>query len=237
MSVQITTERLIRLVESLPIELQIKVWYGNLPIACLPEEGGNTRIIFFKNEQESCDAIKFKTEMILKDNMTIQQAFWFISKPMRIEILAAIKQLYDVPTDLYSELLHEIWIQTEFPGQMGIKRICDLFKQATPEHLMKDEDRAVYNKLPDTVKVYRGIQDKKTKVRGCSWTLDREVAMWFSKRWNSKDRAVYVAEIKKKDIFMYTNERNEKEIVVNPRCLKNIKKISPTTVVAAKTGV
>jgi hypothetical protein len=68
--------------------------------------------------------------------------------------------------------------------------------------------------LPDTFKAYRaGNAD------GFSWTLDKEVAEWFHKRFMQQFGKIpfLEKEFNKKDVIFYTNARNEKEVVIVPK--------------------
>lgn len=90
---------------------------------------------------------------------------------------------------------------------------------------MNKEDYLFYQKLNDEITIYRGLQDKNTKIKGLSWTISKEISKKFSKMIDEQG-SIYEAKINKKDIFAYFNERNEQEIVVNTQKLKEIKKIT-----------
>ena len=70
----------------------------------------------------------------------------------------------------------------------------------------------------DKVTVYRGI-NKYGTVNECSWTLNKDTAVWFSHRFvdpteyegNSK---VYSMIVDKSDIMFYNNDRNEYEVYI-----------------------
>jgi hypothetical protein len=65
-----------------------------------------------------------------------------------------------------------------------------------------------------------------TKKKGIAWTLDKEIAVWFAKRFDTagcNGATVYEGTINKSDVFMYTNQRSEKECVLNPSKIKNLK--------------
>lgn len=72
--------------------------------------------------------------------------------------------------------------------------------------------------LPDVVTVWRGtshisIEDAQN---GYSWTTDRDVACWFAMRFAASNGSplVLTADIAKRDIAFFTNERNESEVVL-----------------------
>lgn len=72
--------------------------------------------------------------------------------------------------------------------------------------------------LPDTVRVWRGTSKLTLaqSVRGYSWTIDRARAQWFAQRFASRNGnpLVLVADVKKSDIALFTNDRNEQEAVL-----------------------
>ena len=71
--------------------------------------------------------------------------------------------------------------------------------------------------LPDTVTVWRGsshqsFADTKT---GYSWTTDRNLACWFAMRFAHRgSHLVLTADIEKRNISLFTNERKESEAVL-----------------------
>ena len=72
--------------------------------------------------------------------------------------------------------------------------------------------------LPDVVTVWRGtsyIPIKEAK-NGYSWTTDRDVACWFAMRFAEFHGSplVLTADISKRDIAFFTNERSESEVVL-----------------------
>lgn len=72
--------------------------------------------------------------------------------------------------------------------------------------------------LPDVVTVWRGtsylpIGEAKT---GYSWSTDRDLACWFAMRFADHNGSplVLTADIAKRDIALFTNERSESEAVL-----------------------
>lgn len=76
----------------------------------------------------------------------------------------------------------------------------------------------------DVVTIYRGVTEKSSEIStALSWTLSKEVAKFFSTRFDS-DGEIYCAKINKEDILVLTNLRKEFEVIVNPEKLMNISK-------------
>ncbi len=127
----------------------------------------------------------------------------------------------------FSELLRYWWIQMDFPNQYPKYMLLDLFKQSDRK-ILNESYEEEFNLMSDPIKVYRGVQDcskiGKMKVKAFSWTIDKDVALWFSKRWDKENTGHLCSSlIYKKDVFMYNNGRGEKEIVLNPNKLMELK--------------
>ena len=114
----------------------------------------------------------------------------------------------------------DAYIDTEFPLTIfkSWKTVLNFFsdiKQKTDE-----ESQEQYDKLPDVVKVYRGVLAKdglKGDV-GVSWTTDIEVAKFFALRLKATGGESYIfeGEIDKDKILFFTNSRNESEVLLDP---------------------
>ncbi len=125
----------------------------------------------------------------------------------------------------FSELLGTAWISSEYANrdsEVSRKQLVDMFKRTNPESLMEESEREQLAGLDDTVTLYRGVTSINGKnLRALSWTLDYETADWFAHRFD-EEGTVYEAQIDKKHIFALFNGRNEAEIVLDPRYLRNI---------------
>ena len=76
----------------------------------------------------------------------------------------------------------------------------------------------------DVVTIYRGVTEKSSEIStALSWTLSKEVAKFFSTRFDS-DGEIYCAKINKEDILVANNLRNEFEVIVKPDKLMNVSK-------------
>lgn len=112
----------------------------------------------------------------------------------------------------YWELFSGMWTDSE-----NIWQNKDTFKyllglhQDSRRYFMSEEDLEVYDNLPEQITIYRGYTVGKNK-NGFSYTLNKERAEWFAKRFN-KNGKVWERVVNKKDIVAYTNARNEEEII------------------------
>jgi hypothetical protein len=159
-----------------------------------------------------------KIFMALKEK-DYNRIIFSIHKPYWIPFIILMKNL--LSNKDYSELLGESWVSTEYPMQNGLTTMIYCFESADRKYLMNEEEYKIYLALPNTIKIYRGIQAK-AKVKALSWTLHLDKAKWFAKRF-SKNNPVYEAEIEKKYVYAYFDR--EDEIVVNPNYLKKLRKI------------
>ena len=83
--------------------------------------------------------------------------------------------------------------------------------------------RAFFDALPDQVAVFRGCS--RPRLRGLAWTTDRTVAEGFARGHRNipvPGPVVASAIIPKEHIFFVTNDRSEKEVVLNPRRLRRL---------------
>lgn len=90
---------------------------------------------------------------------------------------------------------------------------------SSPRLTMNEEEAAHYASLPETITIHRGIRGRRLSRRGLSWTLDRERAVWFARRFTKKENqpVVLSAEVKKANILALFDGRNESEIVILPK--------------------
>lgn len=134
-------------------------------------------------------------------------------RPYRLEAFASIAHKIK-DSKVYWDILGDIWVDSENIWQN--KDVWKYFLENGPErnkeYFMSMEDREVFKSLPDKITVYRGYQPRKNK-GGFSYTLSKEKAEWFAKRFG-KDGKVITREVNKKDVFAYKNSRNEQEIII-----------------------
>ncbi len=127
----------------------------------------------------------------------------------------------DLSKDDFSTLLEYAWTISEAPNNdvnVSQSDVLRWFKNANKEKLMNKEDYAKYLNFPDSITVYRGVGSK-SREDGISWTIDKKTAIWFANRFSSKG---YVLQgvVEKDDILAFFNDRNESEIIVSPKKVK-----------------
>lgn len=138
------------------------------------------------------------------------ESYVFIyERPYRLNAFIEIESYLDDKE--YWKLLSSLWVDSENIWQ-NIKTWKKLLKkkQVTKNFFMSEEDKSKFDKLPDLLTVYRGYRRNKD---GLSYTLDKEKAIWFSKRFHKEGNVLEVT-IPKSKIFAYTNSRSEQEIII-----------------------
>jgi hypothetical protein len=104
--------------------------------------------------------------------------------------------------------------------------IADLMRQACSKISLADvlppNVRSFYNKLPDLVSIWRGCEQGQE--RGLHWTTDRSTAEKFAsgRRYVNPRPTLVRAQIPKQHIFAVFLDRDESEIVLDPRRLRQL---------------
>lgn len=130
----------------------------------------------------------------------------------------------------YNEnFLYDLFFQWYKSTDYGFSTINpELIKKLV--RLKSDEEVAVTNEkikdFPDKLIVYRGEGVKSTPYYNAySWTTDIDVARFFALRFNEGEPVkVYKAEINKKDIIEYFDDK-ESEVIVLPEHIKILERI------------
>ncbi len=159
-------------------------------------------------------------ELFLKDReKAIRQA-------SLIKLLAIMNKVYMlsffwristyVSEEDFASILREAWQFSESPNRdadVSNKEAIKLFKKAKPNLLMNEEEYKKIQELPEYIEVYRGVSDfNKDNKTALSWTLDKDQAVWFAKRYNQKGE-LWTLKIHKKDILAFFN--GEDEIIID----------------------
>ncbi len=163
-----------------------------------------------------------------KGEVPYEKLYRIIETPTYFYLYLNKMSAYLVSKEEFSKILSDAWARSENPNSdpnFTQKELVSMFKQADPTILMDQAERKRLAELEDTVTVYRGVTSLNAdNIRAMSWTLDKEVAEWFAHRYK-EDGTVYEAEINKKYILALFMERNESEVVVDPKYLQNIEEL------------
>lgn len=110
-------------------------------------------------------------------------------------------ELYTDSENIYQNV--DIWEELLFGGHV----------KTLEKSFMGRENTKLFRELPDEMTIYRGTQTDYW--RGFSWTLDKDKAEWFARRYSmpSDTPTLTTATVLKSDVLGYFNGRNEKEVV------------------------
>lgn len=190
-------------------------------------KGSDIKLINILESEENLEIWRKQVLEQIKKTTDIKSLLFRISKPYYFAFIKFAKP-YLSREDL-SELLGITWTQVEFSNRdknLSKSEILKLFKKCNPEKVMDEDEYAEYNSLPAVLEIYRGIgKDTKAGVLSLSWTLSYDTAEWFSKR-RSESGVVYKAKIEKKYVYAYFSGRNESEVIVDPKYLQEIERIT-----------
>lgn len=156
------------------------------------------------------------------DRSDLTGIFMLLRKPY---YLAFLKHCYPYLSekDMATWFAHA-WVTCENPNQdvnCPISYLIRMFKKCNKQYLMTEEDYAIYEALPETFTIYRGVAVGRNP-KGLSWTQNLKTAKWFAHRFDKEDKKGYiqVGIAEKKHVLAYFNTRNEDEIVYNTPKLK-----------------
>lgn len=84
------------------------------------------------------------------------------------------------------------------------------------EYIMTEEERKVFNALPDKITVFRGlrVEEELYEPLGFSWTLDKKKAEWFAQRFWKGTPIVIEAIVDKSNCIGYLTENAEEEEIL-----------------------
>ena len=137
--------------------------------------------------------------------------FSLLNTPYILEFLKFTEN-YISNEDL-SEILKTFWKHVEYintDSSIRTSMIKKWFKRAHKDKLMSEKELEVYNNLPETVTIYRGVTSyNNKKKKAVSWTLDREVAEWFANRFDTNTGEVWEQNVNKDQILCYFEEEDE----------------------------
>jgi len=119
---------------------------------------------------------------------------------------------FDKDKDLFSDEQYWMLLGVAYCNQRCTHNRRDLFdelfrsKRPGREHLMNEEQRAIFARLPEEFVVYRGYSDDDWDgyADGIAWILDRHHAVWFANRHRgAKNVRVIRAKVRKEDVWAY----------------------------------
>lgn len=116
-----------------------------------------------------------------------------------------------------SKFLGYTWTNVEYANadaNMTTYELKKLFSKCDKKLLM-EEDYEQYQKLPDSLVIYRGVTEYNRDNRNAlSWTINLETARYFATRFG-KESYIWTAKVAKANVFAYFNCRGEAEVIVD----------------------
>ena len=145
----------------------------------------------------------------------------------------------------YWKLVRQVWIDADMAyqcdggtlqGSVWYRNVADdRTMEATRDLVMTRSERRTLAALPPVVAVYRGCI-RGLNERGWSWTLKRHVADDFALLANSPRMKSYggvsgvpivvMCRVSRAKILSYFGEREEEEVVIDPRTLGKVREIA-----------
>lgn len=124
----------------------------------------------------------------------------------------------------YWNLVKKVWMDSENIYQ-HLPEWIDVWNSGRPgrELVMQCRERTKFKKLPDQVSLFRGVNDLGT-VNGLSWTLRRETADWFARRWARKTARIISGTVPREKIIAVFIDRKEDEVVCDSVQILDIEK-------------
>jgi hypothetical protein len=152
-----------------------------------------------------------------------------IQRPYRLDALLECQRL-GATGSAYWELVGHVWTDSEnvFQHIRKWKRVWS-HNPALREFCMEEEEREALAALPDDLTVWRGTAHQRS-IRGLSWTLDRDKAIWFAKRFSMLPRLtprLVEGFVHKRHVLAYFGGRKEKEIVSMHVDVRGVTVLSP----------
>lgn len=188
-------------------------------------DDGNLRVIDITTPQGLKEWKKIMRERI--DSITsIGGLFLYVNKPYSMTLLKYVQHY--LSSQDYAKMLAECWIREEQPNMnpsITKTELTNMFKRADKKFLMSEREYKKWHDLPEKLTIYRGVTEYNGEnIRALSWTTNYDTGKWFAGRYGEKGK-VYQADIDKKHILAYIDQRGESEIIVEPKYLKNIEMI------------
>ena len=200
----------------------IKHPFSDSGITMIKNESGDFETVDLTKDEE-LNKWRKHTEQIIMSADSAFELHMMITKPYALVFLRYISNYLSAQD--YADILSSSWLMSENPNldpNFNKSTLLGLFKRAVPSMLMDENEYAKYEKLDDTITVYRGVTSYNEKnKKALSWTLDEKVAEWFAKRFG-QEGTVYEAQISKEHIYALFDGRAEAEVIVDPIYLKNI---------------
>lgn len=135
-------------------------------------------------------------------------------RPYRLKALMQLIQ-DGMPEEARVRLVGDVWIDSENIWQHKAEWNLIWRSLKDPQAVMSAEEKTRFDHLPDEVTIWRGVRHRTHWLKGLSWTMDKERAVWFAHRLATKKNRPVVVKglVAKSRILSYFDGRNESEVV------------------------
>jgi hypothetical protein len=144
-------------------------------------------------------------------------------RPYRVRpLLNALRKIRDAQQA--AQLVKQVWTDSENLRQHRSAWISIWSKLSNPRQTMDKNEQKKFDALPRRFPIFRGQGGRRGLTSRLSWTIDEAKAEWFAYRFLLKGQRAFVASgwVRKDDVLAYFIERNESEILVMPKKVRDI---------------
>lgn len=163
-------------------------------------------------------------EIISSGNVSFIRSYFFsLEDCLRVSVLSKYIELSNPGEDLYVLFL-DLYRTSDFGfsslSENGLQKVFTGKSQK-----QKQDTEKKLSSLPDVVTIYRGEGSKSTPYeKSFSWTTSYKAACFFACRIPSLENSrIITAHINKSDIIEYFPDDEEKEVLVPPAAVKDVK--------------
>lgn len=190
--------------------------YSNSGLTAIYENGNMEMVNIVEDKKAAKRFRQFIFDKIDQAE-SISRIYILLNTPYKMLWFNLINEYLDEKD--YAWWLKEVWITSENPNgdvNVPLSEVKKWFKKANKKYLMSKDEMDIYNAIPDTVTVYRGVS-KNRNPNGLSYSIEKEKAEWFQKRFADEKNPGFLIEkkVKKEDIFCFFGNGGEAEVVVN----------------------
>lgn len=182
-------------------------------------ENGKMEMVNIVEDKKAADKFRQFTFEKIDQADRIMKIYMLLNTPYKMLWFKMVNEYLDERD--FARYLKDVWITSENPNgdvNVPLSEVKRWFKKANKEYLMSKDEMDVFNAIPETLTVYRGVS-KNRNPKGLSYSIQKEKAVWFQNRFADKDNPGTLIErkVNKKDIFCYFGDGGEAEVVINVR--------------------
>lgn len=177
----------------------------------------------FDPKEAAIMGYKFKTrELAALSFEDMRQVLFGTNSTNSPDVL--LRGLLRRPPHEFWPLFHEFWSTCDNTWRWGERFLRLLQRKGDARPYMDQDQTEFLGRLPGEIEVFRGCS--LSRVNAISWTTDREIAEDFAAGHRSigvPDAVVASAVVSKQSIITVILDRQEKEVLLDPIHLQNVK--------------